>query len=40
VLETAPQRRAFKRAYITKILSERRKDEALLQRMKTISGRG
>jgi pyrroloquinoline quinone (PQQ) biosynthesis protein C len=40
VLETAPQRRAFKRAYITKILSERRKDEALLRRMKALSGVG
>jgi pyrroloquinoline quinone (PQQ) biosynthesis protein C len=28
----------FKRAYITKILSERRKDEGLLRRMKRLSG--
>jgi hypothetical protein len=38
VLTTGPQRRAFKRAYITKILSERRKDEGLLKRMKRLSG--
>jgi len=38
LLITAPQRRRFKRAYITKILSERRKDEGLLRRMKKLSG--
>jgi len=38
VLATGPQRRVFKRAYITKILSERRKDEGLLKRMKQLSG--
>lgn len=38
VLVTGLQRRAFKRAYITKILSERRKDEGLLNRMKRLSG--
>ena len=38
VLTTGPQRRAFKRAYIAKILSERRKDEGLLRRMKRLSG--
>jgi pyrroloquinoline quinone (PQQ) biosynthesis protein C len=38
VVRTAPQRQAFKRAYITKILSERRKDEGLLRRMKRLSG--
>jgi hypothetical protein len=38
VVTTAPQRQAFKRAYITKILSERRKDEGLLRRMKRLSG--
>ncbi len=38
VVTTVPQRRAFKRAYITKILSERRKDEGLLRRMKRLSG--
>jgi len=38
VLTTGAQRRAFKRAYITKILSERRKDEGLLRRMKKLSG--
>ena len=38
VLVTGPQRRIFKRAYITKILSERRKDEGLLRRMKRLSG--
>ncbi len=38
VVRTGPQRHAFKRAYITKILSERRKDEGLLQRMRTLSG--
>ncbi|HUI24796.1 MAG TPA: hypothetical protein VL403_01830 [Candidatus Kryptonia bacterium] len=38
VLVTGHQRRIFKRAYITKILSERRKDEGLLRRMKRLSG--
>jgi hypothetical protein len=38
VLETGPERRRFKRAYIEKILSERRKDEGLLRRMKAMSG--
>jgi pyrroloquinoline quinone (PQQ) biosynthesis protein C len=38
VVITPAQRRAFKRAYITKILSEGRKDEALLRRMKRLSG--
>lgn len=38
ILQTAPQRAAFKRAYISKILAESRKDEALLQRMKQLSG--
>ena len=38
VLTTGPQRRIFKRAYISKILSERRKDEGLLKRMKRLSG--
>ncbi len=38
VVVTAPQRRAFRRAYIEKILSERRKDEGLLRRMKRLSG--
>ena len=38
VLTTGLQRRIFKRAYITKILSERRKDEGLLRRMKQVSG--
>ena len=38
VLVTGQQRRVFKRAYITKILSERRKDEGLLRRMKRLSG--
>jgi pyrroloquinoline quinone (PQQ) biosynthesis protein C len=38
VLQTGLQRRIFKRAYITKILSERRKDEGLLRRMKQLSG--
>ncbi len=37
LLRTSHQRRIFKRAYITKILSERRKDEGLLQRMKRLS---
>ena len=37
VVRTGPQRQAFKRAYITKILSERRKDEGLLRRMKALS---
>jgi pyrroloquinoline quinone (PQQ) biosynthesis protein C len=37
-LTTGPQRRIFKRAYITKILSERRKDEGLLKRMRRLSG--
>ena len=38
VLHDAGQRRRFKRAYIEKILSERRKDEGLLRRMKKLSG--
>jgi pyrroloquinoline quinone (PQQ) biosynthesis protein C len=38
VLTSSPQRRSFKRAYISKILSERRKDEGLLRRMKKLSG--
>lgn len=38
VLVTGRQRRLFKRAYIEKILSERRKDEGLLRRMKKLSG--
>jgi hypothetical protein len=38
VLVTGRQRRIFKRAYIEKILSERRKDEGLLRRMKQLSG--
>ena len=38
VLEDVGQRRRFKRAYIEKILSERRKDEGLLRRMKKLSG--
>jgi pyrroloquinoline quinone (PQQ) biosynthesis protein C len=38
VVRTGPQRQAFKRAYIAKILSERRKDEGLLRRMKRLSG--
>ncbi len=38
VVRTGTQRQAFKRAYITKILSERRKDEGLLRRMKRLSG--
>ncbi len=38
VLVTGHQRRLFKRAYVTKILSERRKDEGLLKRMKRLSG--
>ncbi len=38
VLTTGLQRQLFKRAYITKILSERRKDEGLLRRMKRLSG--
>jgi pyrroloquinoline quinone (PQQ) biosynthesis protein C len=36
-LTTGRQRRLFKRAYIEKILSERRKDEGLLRRMKQLS---
>ena len=36
LLTTARQREIFKRAYITKILSERRKDEGLLRRMKDL----
>jgi pyrroloquinoline quinone (PQQ) biosynthesis protein C len=40
VLHDGGQRRRFKRAYIEKILSERRKDEGLLRRMKTLSGLG
>ena len=38
LLVTGRQRRLFKRAYIEKILSERRKDEGLLRRMKRLSG--
>lgn len=38
VVRHADQRRRFKRAYIEKILSERRKDEGLLRRMKALSG--
>jgi hypothetical protein len=38
VITTPAQRRVFKRAYIEKILSERRKDEGLLRRMKRLSG--
>jgi len=38
VVTTPGQRHAFKRAYIIKILSESRKDAALLQRMKKLSG--
>jgi pyrroloquinoline quinone (PQQ) biosynthesis protein C len=38
LLVTAAQRERFKRAYIGKILSERRKDEGLLRRMKALSG--
>jgi pyrroloquinoline quinone (PQQ) biosynthesis protein C len=38
VVRTAEQRARFKRAYIEKILSERRKDEGLLRRMKALSG--
>ena len=38
VLRNGEQRRRFKRAYIEKILSERRKDEGLLRRMKKLSG--
>ena len=38
MLITGAQRRVFKRAYVTKILSERRKDEGLLKRMKRLSG--
>jgi pyrroloquinoline quinone (PQQ) biosynthesis protein C len=38
VLREGAQRRRFKRAYIEKILSERRKDEGLLRRMKKLSG--
>jgi hypothetical protein len=34
----AEQRTRFKRAFIEKILSERRKDEGLLRRMKALSG--
>jgi hypothetical protein len=36
VLTSARERRAFKRAYITKIVAESRKDEALLRRMKAL----
>jgi hypothetical protein len=36
VLRNGEQRRRFKRAYIEKILSERRKDEGLLRRMKKL----
>jgi len=38
LLHTGRQREVFKRAYITKILAERRKDEGLLRRMKKLSG--
>lgn len=38
VVVTGPERSAFRRAYIAKILSERRKDEGLLRRMKRLSG--
>jgi pyrroloquinoline quinone (PQQ) biosynthesis protein C len=38
VLRNAEQRRRFKRAYMEKILSERRKDWGLLRRMKARSG--
>jgi pyrroloquinoline quinone (PQQ) biosynthesis protein C len=38
IVTTHGQRQAFKRAYITKILSERRKDEGLVRRMKRLSG--
>jgi len=38
VVRTGEQRQRFKRAYIEKILAEARKDEALLQRMKKLSG--
>ena len=38
VVRTDAQRAAFKRAYVCKILSERRKDEGLLRRMKRLSG--
>ncbi|GIW41920.1 MAG: hypothetical protein KatS3mg076_2497 [Candidatus Binatia bacterium] len=40
VLANAEQRLAFRRAYISKILSESRKDEALLRRMKSLAGAG
>jgi hypothetical protein len=40
VVRDGPQRRRFKRAYIEKILSERRKDEGLLRRMKKLSALG
>ncbi|GBD26240.1 hypothetical protein HRbin30_01570 [bacterium HR30] len=38
VVRTHDQRQRFKRAYIEKILAESRKDEALLRRMKRLSG--
>jgi len=38
VVRTPEQRARFKRAYIAKILSERRKDEGLVRRMKALSG--
>lgn len=38
VVHTHEQRQRFKRAYIEKILAESRKDEALLRRMKLLSG--
>lgn len=38
ILQSPHQRRVFKRAYVAKILSERRKDEGLLARMKRLSG--
>ena len=37
LLPTPRQRRIFRRAYIEKILSERRKDEGLLRRMKALT---
>lgn len=38
VVRTPEERARFKRAYMAKILSERRKDEGLLRRMKALSG--
>ena len=37
VVTTPGQRQRFKRAYMEKILSERRKDEGLLRRMRALS---